>query len=228
VEESQLGRIYLYGIGRKNELYGRKRKQSKGGQVQVRNTTCTARPILVIGPLATPFLLIRLAPFPSPISTSLFNSSYSQVEQIRAVLLHYISVTLHLVFASQQFALSLVVLFTFRGHFLLPYTDISPRPRSVSVLPLLSMELAQLQHSSTADDLPKLASSFTPRPTVITSLAAHPPSNYMTDHGTLPSASLSPQSYHSPWLESSNLTSPDLVTPYPVRIRSRQTSLPLQ
>ncbi|KAH9992571.1 hypothetical protein BJV77DRAFT_1067592 [Russula vinacea] len=76
------------------------------------------------------------------------------------------------------------------------------------------MELAPLHPSSATDDYPKHSWSSTPRPTVVTALAAHPPSNGTTDHSPFPSASLSPQSYPSPWLQSLDLTSSELVNPY--------------
>lgn len=81
-----------------------------------------------------------------------------------------------------------------------------------------SMELAPAQPSSATDDFPKHSWSSTPRPTIVTALAAHPPSAGTADHNTFPSASLSPQSYSSPWLQSLDLTPHELVNPYIVRI----------
>ncbi|KAI0305684.1 hypothetical protein B0F90DRAFT_1815267 [Multifurca ochricompacta] len=81
------------------------------------------------------------------------------------------------------------------------------------------MELAPVHPSSAQGGLPKPAWSSTPRPTVITALSPHAPSNVTTDHRSpLPSTSLSPQSHSSPWLQSPVLTSSDLVTPYPSSI----------
>lgn len=75
------------------------------------------------------------------------------------------------------------------------------------------MELAPAQPGTATDDFPKPWSA-TPRPTVITALATHPPPNGTTDHSSFPTASLSPQSYSSPWLQSLDSTSPELVNPY--------------
>jgi hypothetical protein len=85
------------------------------------------------------------------------------------------------------------------------------------------MELASVQSSSAADDLPKPPWFSTPRPTIITALPSHAPSNGSADHNPHPSVS-SPQSHSSPWPQSPYLTSPDLTTPYSVR-RTTQYSL---
>ena len=76
--------------------------------------------------------------------------------------------------------------------------------------------------SSAADDLPKPPWFSTPRPTIITALPSHAPSNGSVDHN--PNPSVSPQSHSSPWPQSPYLTSPDLTTPYSVR-RTVQYSL---
>jgi GATA-binding protein len=75
------------------------------------------------------------------------------------------------------------------------------------------MELAPAQPGSATDDFPKPWST-TPRPTLVTTLATHPPPSGATDHGAFSTASLSPQSYSSPWLQSPDLTSSELVNPY--------------
>ncbi|KAH9176426.1 hypothetical protein EDB89DRAFT_161418 [Lactarius sanguifluus] len=76
------------------------------------------------------------------------------------------------------------------------------------------MELAPVQSSSAVDDIPKPAWFSTPRPTIVTALPSHAPSNGSADHNPQPSVS-SPQSHSSPWPQSPYLTSPDLTTPYP-------------
>ena len=86
------------------------------------------------------------------------------------------------------------------------------------------MELAPAQPGSATDDFPKPSWSSTPRPSVVT--AAHPSSTTTTDHSSFPSASLSHQSYSSPWLQSFDLTTPDLVYPYTVRIETVEVIAP--
>lgn len=73
-----------------------------------------------------------------------------------------------------------------------------------------------MQSSSAVDDIPKPAWFSTPRPTIVTALPSHAPSNGSADHNPQPAVS-SPQSHSSPWPQSPYLTSPDLTTPYPVR-----------
>src|SRR6266404_8681127 len=80
------------------------------------------------------------------------------------------------------------------------------------------MELAPAQSSSAVDDLPKSAWFSTPRPTIVTALPSHPPSSVSADHN--PHLVSSPQSHSSPWPQSPDLASPDLTTPYSVRIRT--------
>lgn len=75
------------------------------------------------------------------------------------------------------------------------------------------MELAPAQSSSAVDDLPKPAWFSTPRPTIVTALPSHAPSNGLADHNPHHSVS-SPQSHSSPWPQSPYLTSPDLASPY--------------
>ncbi|KAH9961238.1 hypothetical protein BC827DRAFT_333803 [Russula dissimulans] len=76
------------------------------------------------------------------------------------------------------------------------------------------MELAPVRPSSATDDLPKPAWSSTPRPTLITALSTQSPSNGIANHSPHLSASLSSQSYSSPWLLSPQLASPDFPTSY--------------
>jgi hypothetical protein len=84
------------------------------------------------------------------------------------------------------------------------------------------MELASVQSGSAVDDLPKPSWFSTPRPTIVTALPSHTPSNGSADHNHHHPVS-SPQS-HSPWPQSPYLTSPDITTPYSVR-RTVQYSL---